>query len=269
MNTIAYVIIFLFGNIIGSFLNVVIYRFNSGKTLGGRSICMSCAHTLRWYELIPVFSFLIQSGKCRSCSSKISHQYPIVEIATGIIFALLAFHFSKILSFSQATFISLLIYFMFLFSILIVISVYDMKHKIIPDKLSYGLAVFSFISLFINQSGIGSFFIKPSLVDISAGPLIAFGFALIWIFSKGKLMGLGDAKLALGIGWILGMSAGIAGIVLAFWIGAVFGIMMLVFSNKKVGMKTEIPFAPFLILGTLIAFIFNLNFLSLAQMFSF
>ena len=269
MNTVAYVIIFLFGNIIRSFLNVVIYRFNSGKSLGGRSICMSCAHTLHWYELIPVFSFLIQRGKCRTCASKISHQYPIVEIVTGIIFSLLTLHFSQILAVSQERFLFLLVYFMFLFSILIVIAVYDMKHKIIPDKLSYSLAFFSFVSLFINQSGIGSFFIKPSLIDISAGPLIAFGFALIWIFSKGRLMGLGDAKLALGIGWILGMTSGLAGIVLAFWIGAVFGILMLVFSNKKVGMKTEIPFAPFLILGTLIAFMFNLNFLSLAQLFSF
>lgn len=269
MNTFAYIIVFLFGNIIGSFLNVVIYRFNSGKTLGGRSICMSCAKKLSWYELIPVFSFLIQKGKCKGCASKISHQYPMVEIVTGIVFALLAYHFVPILVLSNTTFLLLLIFYVFIFSILIVISVYDIRHKIIPDKLSYTLAFLSFVSLFVNTTGIGNLFTMPNLLDISAGPLFAIMFAMVWVFSKGKLMGLGDAKLALGLGWMLGISGGFAFVTLSFWIGAIFGILMLLFSRKKVGMKTEIPFAPFMILGALIVFLCNLDFMSLARIFSF
>lgn len=269
MNTVAYVIIFLFGNTIGSFLNVVIYRFNSGKTLGGRSICMSCAKKLHWYELIPVMSFLVQKGKCRGCASRISHQYPLVELVTGIVFMFLAWHFSPLLLVNQSLFVLFLIYFAFAFSILIVISVYDMRHKIIPDKLSYTFAILGFISLFLNTSGVGKVFTIPSLVDISAGPILAFIFAMIWVLSKGKMMGLGDAKLALGIGWILGMSSGLAGITLAFWIGAIFGILAMVFSKNKNSLKTEIPFAPFLVLGTLAAFICSIDFLSLAKLFSF
>ncbi|MFA4853534.1 MAG: prepilin peptidase, partial [Bacteroidales bacterium] len=87
MSILIFVFIFLLGTIVGSFLNVVIFRFNTGRTITtGRSICMNCNRDLRWYELIPVLSFLIQSGKCRRCASKISHQYPLVEIVTGLVF---------------------------------------------------------------------------------------------------------------------------------------------------------------------------------------
>lgn len=219
MNTLAYILIFLFGNIIGSFLNVVIYRFNSGKTLGGQSICMSCAKKLSWYELIPVFSFFMQSGKCRGCASRISHQYPLVEISTGIVFVFLAYHFLPILLLSQKIFLFLLIYFMFLFSILIVISVYDIKHKIIPNKLSYTFAILSFVLLFINTSGVGAFWVMPRTIDVLAGLILALFFALFWILSKGRLMGLGDAKLALGMGWMLGMARALGALVLSFGLG--------------------------------------------------
>lgn len=270
MSGLGYIIIFLFGNIIGSFLNVVIYRLNSGKTLGGRSICMSCAKKLSWYELIPVFSFLIQKGRCRSCASRISEQYPIVEILTGVVFVVLANHFLPILSISSTKFVILLVFFAFMFSILIVVSFYDIKHKIIPNKLSYTFIILSFISMFLNTQGTSlTIFDSPSYTALVAGPLFAIVFALIWGISKGNLMGFGDAKLALGIGWMLGMQLGIAGIVLAFWVGAVFGIFLLLVSKKKVGMKTEIPFAPFLVLGTFIAFILNLGFMDLAQIFAF
>ncbi len=111
------IIFFILGLIIGSFLNVVIYRFNTGKSITkGRSICMSCNKNLRWYELIPIFSFLIQSGKCRRCASKISSQYPIVEFITGLTFVLLAYHFSPLLFFSYSYFIYSLILFSFIFS---------------------------------------------------------------------------------------------------------------------------------------------------------
>jgi len=268
MYTLAIIFVFLLGTIIGSFLNVVIYRFNTGKSVvSGRSICMTCNHTLRWYELIPIFSFLIQSGKCRRCASGISHQYPLVEFGTGLVFVLIALHFIPVLSFSQSSYVLLVTLFAFIFSLLIVISVYDIRHKIIPDKLVYAYAFISFLSIFINHTGVGPLLVKASLMSIVAGPLLALPFTLLWLISKGRWMGLGDAKLMLGIGWMLGTLAGVAAIMLSFWIGSVVSLAVILFSNKKINMKTEIPFAPFLIISTLIVFLYNLDIFSLVALF--
>lgn len=278
MYILAFISIFLLGTIIGSFLNVVIYRFNTGKSIiKGRSICMSCNKSLRWYELIPVFSFLIQSGKCRRCATKISHQYPIVEVITGLIFVLLTFYFLPILSISYWLFIFYLSLFAFIFSILIVISVYDIRHKIIPDGLVYLFAAISFLSIFITHTNSGLNLFLPPILTILSGPIFALPFALIWLVSKGKWMGLGDAKLILGIGWVLGPSLALSALIISFWIGAIIGLIMMFLpcnlssrsKGVKVGMKTEIPFAPFLIIGTSIAFFFSIDILSLASLFHF
>lgn len=232
---------------------------------------MSCNNTLRWYELIPVFSFLIQSGKCRRCASQISHQYPIVEIITGIIFALIAFKFLPVLYMSYWLYIFFVSLFVFIFSLLIVISVYDLRHKIIPDKLVFTFIIISFFSIFVNYSLFGNLLTLPSWVALFSGPILALPFVLLWFFSKGRLMGLGDGKLVLGIGWMLGISQGIFSLILSFWIGTIVGVaMMLSFSGKsnKVNMKTEIPFAPFLIVSALITFLFNFDIFSLVKLFS-
>lgn len=275
MDIYIFVFIFLLGTVIGSFLNVVIYRFNTGKSITkGHSICMTCNKNLRWYELIPLFSFLIQSGKCRRCASTISHQYPLVELGTGLVFALIAYHFLPLLAISHWTFILLLTLFSFIFSILIVISVYDIRHKIIPDKLVYLFIIISFLSIFLSyESGIISLSI-PNWMTLLSGPMLALPFALLWLISRGKWMGLGDAKLILGIGWMLPPLVALSSIVLSFWIGAIFGLLIIFLSKSpsahkagKIGMKTEIPFAPFLILGAFIAFFFSIDIYSLAQLF--
>jgi len=278
MNILIFVFIFVFllGTIIGSFLNVVIYRFNTGRTITrGRSICMTCNQTLRWYELIPVFSFLIQSGKCRRCASRISHQYPLVELSTGLIFALVAFKFLPFLYVSYWLYIFFVILFVFIFSLLIVISVYDLRHKIIPDKLVIVFILVSLFSIFINFSPYGHLFALPTLSNLLSGPILALPFVLLWFFSKGRLMGLGDGKLVLGIGWMLGMSQGIFSLILSFWTGTIVGVSLMLLSKSlligkvgKMSMKTEIPFAPFLIISTLVTFLFNLDVFSLIRLFS-
>lgn len=270
MYTIIFIIVFLLGTIIGSFLNVVIYRFNTSRSVVvGRSICMTCSHTLRWYEMIPVLSFLVQKGKCRSCATTISHQYPLVEFITGIVFAIIAFHFLPILYISVNTFVFLLSFYVFIFSILIVIAVYDLRHKIIPDRLVYTFAFFALVSTFINTTGVGSLFTMPSLSTLSAGLVLSVPFALIWLLSHGRMMGLGDAKLILGIGWLFGYSQGIAVLVLSFWIGAVFSLIVLLFTKMKINMKTEIPFAPFLILSMIIVLYTGMTIFRLSQLISF
>lgn len=270
MPTLIFIFIFLLGCIIGSFLNVVIYRFGTGKSIAkGSSICMTCSHKLRWYELIPILSFLIQGGRCRKCASGISHQYPIVEFGTGLIFALIAFHFVPVLAFSQSVYILLVTLYAFIFSLLMVISVYDIRHKIIPDTLVYAYSLISLFSIFINHTGVGPLLTWPSLMDVVSGPLFALPFALIWLISRGRAMGLGDAKLVLGIGWMLGPTQALASVIVAFWLGALTSLFIMLFTKKKMGMKTEIPFAPFLIVSTLVTFLFNLDIFTLARLFEF
>lgn len=268
--TLVLIFIFILGTIIGSFLNVVIYRLNSGrKIVNDGSMCMSCGHKLKWYELVPVVSYFIQGCKCRKCKSHISAQYPVVEILTGIMFLAISVKFIPFLFYSLWLYVGYTALFLILFSLLVVIFVYDLRHKIIPNKIVFPFILLSFLSMISNLMIFGNIFSWVALLDIFAGPIVALPFVLIWLFSKGKLMGLGDAKLMIGIGWMLGLSGGIFAIILAFWIGAVVGLGIIAFSKKKVGFKTELPFAPFLILSIFITFLFGFNFSTLVNLFTF
>lgn len=266
MYTIIFVFIFLFGLIIGSFLNVVIYRLNTGKSIArGRSMCMTCSHTLSWYELLPVFSFLFQRGKCKSCKSKISTQYIIVEILTGIVFVMIANVFIDVMYFKQ--FILMFLLPAFLFSLLIVIAVYDLRHKIIPNNIVYIFICSAFISSLFMNFLFTHVFLFSILSTLVSGIVIALPFALIWFASRGRAMGFGDAKLMLGIGFFLGIPLSIGATILAFWAGALVGIFLIIKSRGKVGMKSEIPFGPFLILGAFLAFVFRIDFGFIVSLF--
>lgn len=252
------IILFVFGLIIGSFLNVVILRLNTERSFGGRSGCMTCQNKLTWYELIPILSFLGLRGRCRNCKTKISIQYPLVEFATGVIFVALFLKFQDIFFSNTLIFSFTYAYYAVVFSLLVVIAVYDLRHKIIPDALSFILGILSFAGLFFFNS-YGFYPHLPSILEFLSGILIALPFLLFWLVSSGRWMGLGDAKLAIGLGWLLGLSRALSGVVLAFWLGAIVGLSLVIFSKKKYGMKSEIPFAPYLILGALLVFLFELH----------
>lgn len=251
------IIFFGLGLIIGSFLNVVIFRFNTSRTFGGRSGCMTCQHTLSWYELFPLFSFIALKGRCKNCKSKISIQYPIVELISGLIFAGIFLKFQDVFYLNTVVFTISYAYYALMFSVLLVIAVYDFKHKIIPDIFSLIFGIVTFIGLFFFSNFLFLPHI-PTILEVLSGILLALPFALLWLVSKGTWMGLGDGKLALGLGWLLGYSRILSGAVVAFWSGAIVGLILIVFS-KNHGMKTEIPFAPFLVFGILIAFLFELQ----------
>ena len=282
--TLISLVFFVFGLIVGSFLNVVIYRFNTAKSFGGRSACVSCQNKLCWYELIPLISFLSQKGRCRNCKARISIQYPLVEFATGIVFAAL---FCKLSALSGSAFleqdISFLLnlnffftyaYYATMFSLLVIIAAYDFRHKIIPDALSFVFGALAFVGLFFFQAGegqvLGSIFYPhiPTGLEFLSGVFISLPFALLWLLSRGAWMGLGDAKLALGLGWFLGLSLAFSAVVVAFWTGAIVGLCLIAFSKMRsargnYGMKSEIPFALYLAFGAFLAFIFEFTFLTL------
>lgn len=250
-------IVFIFGTIIGSFLNVVIYRYNSGTSpLTGRSQCFSCGKTLSWRELIPVFSFLASRGRCSQCGVRLSLQYPIVEILSGIIFVLV-FLLSKP--------IPEMVLLLVIFSALLVIAVYDLRHQIIPDGLVALFAVLG-LTMFFLLHDLSQAFHFPYVWTLLAGPMLFFPFWALWAVSSGRWLGLGDGKLALGIGWFLGATLGGSAIMLAFWIGAgyalvIMGVQKVLKNTKnKLSMQSEIPFGPFLILATFIVYFTGLNF---------
>lgn len=273
--------VFLFGLIIGSFLNVVILRFNTGKTLGGRSICFSCQKNLVWYELLPVVSFVMLRGKCSTCNSKISWQYPMVEFLTGAIFSLIYLKFfgcgqlialdTYLMMNDPDGFMRLVaqaLYHFLIATFLIVILAYDARHKIIPDFFVYTFTMLAGITLFFDFSS--SMFMIPSVTHLIAGPLLFLPFYALWRYSNGVWMGLGDGKLAWGIGWYLGLGNGATAIMLAFCIGAIVAVTLLFLGAlsqlpffkryslfrglKALTMKSEIPFGPFLIIGVWISF---------------
>ena len=218
---------------------------------------MSCQNKLVWYELVPLLSFLGLQGRCLNCKSKISIQYPLVELITGLIFAALFLKFQDIFFLNMLIFSFTYAYYAVVFSLLVIIAIYDLRHKIIPDTLSLFLGILGFIGLFFFNS-YGFYPHVPSILEFLSGLLIAVPFALFWLVSSGTWMGLGDAKLAIGLGWLLGLSRALSGVVVAFWVGAIVGLSLVIFSRKH-GMKSEIPFAPYLILGALLAFLFELH----------
>lgn len=247
-----YIFIFIFGAIIGSFLNVVILRYNTGESVvysGSR--CFSCGKKLTWSELIPIFSFLIQKGRCRQCKSKISPQYPIVELITALVFCAIFWKLNHQFDFYSVPSAA---YWLAVFGSLIVISVYDFRHQIIPDKIVYLLIFLAFGHWLFADKSLSGFLVGAGF----------FGFlGLLWLISRGRWMGLGDAKIALASGWLLGPFGGLIALFMSFWLGAISGIFLLIFAPKKFKLESRIPFGPFLGLGTLIAFLFGNNILQI------
>ena len=222
-----YFLIFIFGLSVGSFLNVVICRLETGESvILKRSRCPKCGAVLMWYDLIPFLSFVFLRGKCRYCGKKIDWQYPVIEITTACLF-LLIFNFQTLNLF----------YYLIIICFLIVIFVYDLRHYIIPDKIVFpAIAISLLYSLFIIHDSFFNFI----LAALGAS---AFFLALVLI-SKGCWMGMGDVKLAFLMGLVLGWPNILTALFLAFLSGAIVGVALIVFGKK--GLKSQIPFGPFL-----------------------
>jgi len=252
------VFIFLLGLVVGSFLNCVVYRISEKKSfVSGRSFCPHCKHNLSWYDLVPVFSFAFLKGKCRYCGKPISWQYPIVEICTGCIFLLI---FNLILpeaSLGLATgqaifnFLINLAYLFTITSLLIIIFIFDLKWYLIPDKVLFWAV--GATAVFHLYSFVFDLYSKGQISNFLFSALGASGFFLaIFLLTGGKAMGFGDVKLAFFMGLFLGWPKIITALFLAFLIGAIIGLILII--GKKKQLKSEVPFGPFLITGLFITF---------------
>lgn len=256
----------LFGLIAGSFLNVFVMR-RGEKSLGGRSECPKCGTRIVWYDLVPFFSFVMLGGKCRACGGRISLLYPMGEAITAATFFAIGF---SPLSLPLKLYALLIVFF------LLAIALYDLKTTYIPDTWVWtfnGLALASvFITFPQEMSALG--------YALLAGPLTSLPLFAFWYVSKGAWMGFGDVKLALGIGWLLGISSGITALFLAFILGAIVSVVLLLRSSVAIHrlarnhtflhrvvapniqaqytMKSEIAFGPFLVLACFIVWLLDI-----------
>ncbi|MBS4191470.1 prepilin peptidase [Bacillus sp. FJAT-49705] len=232
-------IIFILGLILGSFFNVVGLRLPQKKSIvAPRSACPNCQHQLTAFELIPVFSYVIQGGKCRQCKARISPLYPLVELITGVLFA----GAPLILGWTSELFVAWT-----LISLLVIIFVSDVTYMIIPDKvLVFFMGIFLLERIFIP--------LEPwwdSLLGAAVGFILLL---LIAVISKGG-MGGGDIKLFAVLGFVLGIKLVLLSFFIATLYGALFGVIGLILGKLK--RKKPIPFGPFIAAGTLTAYFYG------------
>ncbi len=263
MEILLLVIIFVLGLCCGSFVNMLIYRVAINYKLESRkfkvkskrrSFCDYCGKQLSWFENIPVISWIIQRGETRCCGKKLSILYPIVEFTTGILF-LLSFQF-LISNFQLINFwkivqlcISFLIIVFLVFS-----AVFDLKYMILPD-FSTVILVSSSLVLWISR-----YFGDWTYIWSALGSFLFLDF--LYLITKKKGMGFGDVKLAVFMGLFLGYPKIIVAFYTAFIVGAAMSLILMIL--KKATKKTQIPFGPFLIFGTLVAWFWGEQLISLS-----
>lgn len=262
-------IIGFLGIIVGSFLNVVIIRHGSGMGIGGRSMCPQCHKQLAWYELIPVISFLVQRGTCKDCHKKISIQYPIIELITGMLFFLATKHsISLFFSIPSFWFWGGLLLILLLVSLIIIIVVHDIKTQTIPVAWLGLLAIVGILFLIFYYSSYQIFFITLLTPHI-IGVITSVPFLVIYLFSHGRWIGFADIEIIAWIGFMQGFINGLSTVLLSFYIGALFAVLLIgykmIVKQRPYNdiRKQSIAFAPFLFLGFFITMFSGFSLFSL------
>ena len=238
-----YITAFILGSIWGSFSNVCIKRLPRNLSISGRSYCLTCKKQIKWFDNIPILSFIFLKAKCRNCSAKIDNQYFLVELISAISFLIIVFFFGITLE-------SLLLIILSIF--FIIIYFIDLEHYIIPNELTYTLMVIGFLKTYFTDA---NSFMFPDYFQSVMGGLM--GFLIVWsiIFVYKKLkntegMGLGDAKFLSALGFWFGWISLPFILIFSSVIALSFSIPSLIKKTKT--MSTQIPFGPYLILGCLL-----------------
>jgi len=254
VNTALIIYISIFGLLLGSFFGMLEYRISSGKRGGvfGRSICPKCNRMIKGVHLIPIIGYMFQKGKCHHCGNKISEKYLIIEVFTTITFALLAATNMKIPEFTGLISRDVIEFFSInthLFTILIITAIllflayYDALHKTILDRIALPTIIVTGLLIPFN--------LNTSASASMIGASIAVGFFLMQILvSQGRWLGGGDLRIAAIMGLLLGWQLTLFALFCSYFLGAIMAIPILLQGRKK---NHEIPFAPFLTGGTIIA----------------
>ncbi|WP_242705568.1 A24 family peptidase [Pontibacillus sp. ALD_SL1] len=239
MYTFSYAIVFTVGLVLGSFFNVVGFRVPIKEmNRSSRSQCPNCKYTLNWYDLVPILSYITIKGKCRKCKTSISPLYPIVEAATGFLYAY---------SFIRFGFSTELIVALLFTSLLVIITVTDLSYMLIPNVI-----LLFFLPLLIIGRIASP--LDPWWDSLAGGAIGLILTAIIIIASKGG-MGGGDMKLFGVIGVVLGLP----GVLLAFFLSTLYGSLIsgVLLLFKKIDRKKPVPFGPYIVLGALTSYFFK------------
>ena len=244
------VFVFILGLFVGSFLNVVIYRLHRQESfVKGFSKCLFCGHRLYTKDLVPLFSYFYLKGKCRYCRHRFSHQYPLVELATAFSLSLIFITISPSFDFyalQPGNLLQLLSWWV-ITSFLIVIFVYDLKYYLILDIVIFPIILFSLLA---------NIFLGYNVGELLLAAIIGGGFfGLQFILSKGRWIGGGDIRLGFLMGIILGWPHIFTALFIAYIIGSLVSIFLLIADKKKWGDK--IPFGTFLTLATFITLLYG------------
>jgi leader peptidase (prepilin peptidase)/N-methyltransferase len=256
MNLFIIVAAFVFGAVIGSFLNVVIWRLPRGDSLGGRSRCPHCRQTLRPVDLVPVLSYFWRRGRCAYCRKSISPRYVIIEGVTGLLFGLTAAHVLR----SGITPISVveLLRLLFIIAILIAVFVIDLEHYLILDAIilpaSVIVLVFNIALDLVSRHSVTSLS-SHTIGGIVAAALASGLFYLLWRTSRGRWMGFGDVKFNIFLGLALGLPGIGVGLFVAFMLGAVTGLGLIALRFKQ--LQSRVPFGTFLSLAALLTIFYG------------
>jgi leader peptidase (prepilin peptidase) / N-methyltransferase len=254
---------FIIGLIVGSFLNVLIFRIYYKKPFAkGRSYCPKCKKQIPWHDNIPVISFLMLKGKCSKCNKKISWQYPLVEFFTGLLFVVVAIKNLELTSGCvgfcdqnlalNLKFLTIFFRDLFIISILVIVFVQDFNWYIILDKVILpATAVVFLLNIILGHD----------FLNLILGSFIAGGFFYLqFIISNGKWIGGGDIRLGLFMGVSLGFPLVLVALFLAYILGSIIGIFLILIGKK--GMGSKLPFGTFLTPATLVALFWGQSILS-------
>lgn len=252
--TIIYLYVFIFGAIIGSFLNCLIWRLHKSESIMGRSYCPKCKGKIIWYDNIPILSYLFLRGKCRKCHKRIAVQYPLIELVAGILFLVAFFmnYKSRVLGITNyelfdSQFVIQLLRDWFLICIMIIIFIYDLRWYMILDIVTIPACLIIFIL---------NLFIGISWLNLLISGIIGGSFFLIqFLVSGGKWIGGGDIRLGLLIGLALGWPNVLLAVFLAYIIGSFVGVGLIVFGQKK--WSSKLPLGTFLSLSSIIILFFG------------
>lgn len=237
--------LFILGAIIASFVGVVVARLNTGQSIvTGRSRCDACNATLSPLSLAPIISYIASGGRSQCCGARISLFAPVSELILGCLF---------VLAYSKLGLTEVLPLVLLSLSLLLALVLYDLAHQILPPVLLTAFVVAASLAGFVSASSSTEF-----LNTIPTALLIGGSLALIYLVSRGRAMGFSDAPLAFGLSLFSGPSA-LPGFIFSFWIGAVVGILILLQRPSGTRMGVEVPFAPYLALGFLLAYFTQWN----------